>query len=239
MRLCLEVSNLSGAKSSAASAGRASLERDALDVGAKTTVLVVGDAHGVLLGAAEGLLGGSLSLGVVDLLDHGDLTVDVECPVLGLNSEGRVGSSCALAAVGLADLAVLSVRYLLEVLCLDGLDPLLKALSLASAEARKLRECAWAREVAEREGGLGHVRDLAAVVELLGLSLDQSVVQAALEAFGGNDSDAEGNEEDASHSDFAVVVIYISGQPAHFYTHRVTIFGNFPTVRIIVASFIR
>jgi len=30
-------------------AGRAGLERDALDVGAETTVLVVSNAHGVLL----------------------------------------------------------------------------------------------------------------------------------------------------------------------------------------------
>jgi hypothetical protein len=39
--------------------------------------------------------------------------------------------------------------------------------------------------------------------------LNESVVKTTLEAFCGNDSDAEGNEEEASHFDFAVVVIYI------------------------------
>jgi hypothetical protein len=49
--LRLEVSELAlvAAETGVASGGRAGLERDALDVGAESAVLVVGDAHGVLL----------------------------------------------------------------------------------------------------------------------------------------------------------------------------------------------
>jgi len=148
-----------------------------------------------------------------------------------------VGSSCALAAVGLADLTVLGVGDLLQVLRLDCLDSLLEALCLTSAQARELRECAWAREISKGERRLLHVLHVS-TASSSGVLLDQSVVEAALEAFCGNDSDAEGNEEEASHFDFAVVVIYIWGQPADFYTHRVTILGNFCTDCIIVASFI-
>lgn len=111
-----------------------------------------------------------------------------------------MGSSCALAAVGLADLTVLGVGDLLKVLGLDCLDSLFEALSLTSAQARERRECAWARKVSKGESRLTDICNI-------GILLNQSVVEAALEAFCGNDSDAEGNEEEASHFDFAVVVV--------------------------------
>jgi len=120
-----------------------------------------------------------------------------------------VSCSCALAAVGLADLLVLSVGDLLQVLSLDSLDSLLEALSLTSTQARKSRECAWAGEVSKRKGRLCHIGNLGTGIGSTSVLLNESVVETTLEAFCGNDSDAEGNEEEASHFDFAVVVIYI------------------------------
>ena len=75
----------------------------------EATVLVGGDANGVLLGEALRVLGSSFSLSEVDSLENVDGSLDGEGSVLGLNGEGGMSSLSAFAAVGLADLVELSV----------------------------------------------------------------------------------------------------------------------------------
>jgi hypothetical protein len=131
--------------------GRASLDGNALLLSTEATVGVGGDAHGVLLGEALGVLGSSLSLGEVDSLEDGDGTLDGEGPVLGLDGEGGVSGLSAFAAVGLADLVELGVGDGVELGYLAGFGVLLVALRDTSTEAWELGELAGALNVESGE----------------------------------------------------------------------------------------
>jgi hypothetical protein len=70
--------------------------------------------------------------------------LDGKGSVLCLNGEGGMGSLSAFAAVGLADLIVLSVGGSSQLLDLSGFNVLLVALAKSSTEAWKLVEVAGA-----------------------------------------------------------------------------------------------
>jgi hypothetical protein len=127
--------------------GGASLDGNALLFSTEATVGVGGDANGVLLGEALGVLGSSLSLSEVNSLEDGDGTLDGEGSVLGLDGKGSVSGLSALAAVGLADLVVLGVGDGVELSDLAGFGVLLVALGDTSTEAWKLGELAWALNI--------------------------------------------------------------------------------------------
>jgi hypothetical protein len=127
--------------------GRASLDGNALLLSTEATVGVGGDANGVLLGEALGVLGSSLSLGEVNSLEDGDGSLDLEGSVLGLDGEGGVSGLSAFAAVGLADLVVLGVGDGAELSNLAGFGVLLVALGDTGTETWELAEVAWAFNV--------------------------------------------------------------------------------------------
>ena len=77
--------------------------------------------------------------------------MDGECSVLGLDGEGSVGSLSAFAAVGLADLVVLSVWDGSQLLNLSGFNVLLVCLTGAGTEAWELVEVARAGDVESGE----------------------------------------------------------------------------------------
>lgn len=135
---------MNGGGSGSVEAWWANLNSDALLLSTESTVLVVGHADSLLLGDALGVLGGSLSLSEVNSLEDRDGTLDGEGSVLGLDCEGGVSSLSAFAAVGLADLVVLSVGGGSQLLNLSGFDVLLVALAEAGTEAWQLVEGAWA-----------------------------------------------------------------------------------------------
>jgi hypothetical protein len=117
---------------------------DAAGTLAETAVLVGSDAYGVLLGSALGVLGSSFSLGEVHSLKDRDVTSDSEGSVLGLDSEGCVGSLCALAAVGLADLVELHIWLRSEFADLSCLCVLEEGLGETRAQGWQLSEVAGA-----------------------------------------------------------------------------------------------
>jgi len=110
----------------------------------EATVGVGGNAYGVLLGNALGVLSSSFSLGNVNSLEDRDRSLDVEGSVLGLDGESSVCRFSAFAAVGLADLVVLGVGDGIELSNLAGFSVLLVALRDTSTEAWKLTEVARA-----------------------------------------------------------------------------------------------
>ena len=131
-------SGRSGGRSHGGSGGveawGANLDGDALLVSTEATVLVGSNADGLFLGNALGVLSGSLSLGEVNSLEAGDGTLDGEGSVLSLDGAGGVSSLSALAAVGLADLVVLSVGNGSQLGDLSGFGVLLVALGEAGTE---------------------------------------------------------------------------------------------------------
>jgi hypothetical protein len=70
--------------------------------------------------------------------------LDGKGSVLCLDGEGGMGSLSAFAAVGLADLIVLSVGGSSQLLDLSGFNVLLVALAETGTEAWELFEVAWA-----------------------------------------------------------------------------------------------
>jgi len=186
--------------------GRASLDGNALLLSTEATVGVGGDANGVLLGEALGVLGSSLSLGEVNSLEDGDGTLDGEGPVLGLDGEGGVSGLSAFAAVGLADLVELGVGDGVKLGHLAGFGVLLVALRDTGTEAWELSELAGALNIESGEVQVAHA-DVAAggdVVGELDMSGDLSEVlhvlltEGLLEALRGSSDDTseEGDEED-------------------------------------------
>jgi len=186
--------------------GRASLDGNALLLSTEATVGVGGDANGVLLGEALGVLGSSLSLGEVNSLEDGDGTLDGEGSVLGLDGEGGVSGLSAFAAVGLADLVELGVGDGVKLGHLAGFGVLLVALRDTGTEAWELSELAGALNIESGEVKVTQA-DVAAgggVVGELDMSGDLSEVlhvlltEGLLEALSGSSNDAseEGDEED-------------------------------------------
>lgn len=109
-----------------------------------TTVLVVGDAHGVLLGNALRVLGSAFSLSEGDFLADFDGSGNVEDSGLDLSGEGSMSSLSTLAALGLACLVELGVGNGSEGGQLGDLSLLLEALAHTATEAWELREFAGA-----------------------------------------------------------------------------------------------
>ena len=122
-----------------------------------------------------------------------------------------MGSLSAFAAVGLADLIVLSVRGSSQLLDLSGFNVLLVALAETGTEAWELFEVAWARDL-----GIGEIEALVTDVTTavsgsgvsmevvnLGLSkvLGSLLTEAGLEGVLGRSSDdtSEESKEDDLH----------------------------------------
>ncbi len=182
---------------------------NALLISTEATVGVGGDANGVLLSEALGVLGSSFSFGEVDSLEDGDGALDLEGSVLGLDGEGGVSGLSALAAVGLADLVVLGVGDGVELGHLAGFGVLLVALGDTGTETWELAEVAWAlnvelREVEVANGDVaGHVLstevggrwDLSEVLNVL-------LAEAVLDGLGSSSDDtSEESDEEEFHSD--------------------------------------
>ena len=123
---------------------RASLNGNALLISTEATVGVGGNAYGVLLGNALGILSSSFSLGNIYSLEYRDRSLDVEGSVLGLDGKGSVCRFSAFAAVGLADLIVLSIRDGIELGNLASFSVLLVALRDTSTKTWELAEVARA-----------------------------------------------------------------------------------------------
>ena len=186
--------------------GRASLDGNALLLSTEATVGVGGDANGVLLGEALGVLGSSLSLSEVDSLEDGDGTLDGEGSVLGLDGEGGVSRLSAFAAVGLVDLIELGDGDGVKLGHLAGFGVLLVALRDTGTEAWELSELAGALNIEIGEVKVANA-DVAAGGDVGGeidLSGDLSEVlhvlltEGFLEALRGssNDTSEEGDEEE-------------------------------------------
>jgi hypothetical protein len=178
--------------------GRASLDGNALLLSTEATVGVGGDANGVLLGEALGVLGSSLSLGEVNSLEDGDGTLDGEGPVLGLDGEGGVSGLSAFAAVGLADLVELGVGDGVELGNLAGFGVLLVTLRDTSTEAWELSELAGALNVESGEVQVANANVARCGGVITGEALDggdfSEVLDVLLaEAGSGDDTSEEGD----------------------------------------------
>jgi len=189
----------------------ANFDGNALLISTEATVLIVGNTDSLLLWDALGVLSGSLSLSEVNSFKDRDGTLDGKGSVLCLNGEGGMGSLSAFAAVGLADLIVLSVRGSSQLLDLSGFNVLLVALAETGTEAWELFEVAWAWDL-----GIGEIEALVTDVTTavsgsgvsmevvnLGLSkvLGSLLTEAGLEGVLGCSSDdtSEESKEDDLH----------------------------------------
>ena len=184
----------------------ASLDGNALLLGAEATIGVGSNANGVLLGEALGVLGSSFSLSEVDSLEDGDGTLDGEGSVLGLDGEGGVSRLSAFAAVGLADLVELGVGDGVKLGHLAGFGVLLVALRDAGTEAWQLCELAGALNIQSGQvkvaqadvaasGDVGSEVDLSGdLCEVLHVLLTEGLLEALRGS--SNDTSEEGDEED-------------------------------------------
>lgn len=191
------------AAEAATDAWRAELDGNALGSGTDSTVLVVGDADGVLLGDALRVLGSAFSLSEGHLLADFDGAGNVEDSGLELSGEGSVGSLSALAAFGLAGLVECGIGDGRERGQLGHLSLLLEALAHTTTEAGEFCEIAGALKVRDGDIRKGQIEianwDFAtntAVValclsQILGVVLSKTVLQRGLRRSGCDETNEE------------------------------------------------